>query len=63
MSNWQKIGLKSKEDVFPHVLKCLNEDIEKLITRGLSNEVVFTWFGQTITLRGKAKKKNDKNKN
>lgn len=55
-NNWEK-NFKSKEEGIAHVIKTLFEDSEKILSRSLNGDAVFTWMGTTITLKGKKKKK------
>lgn len=59
-NQWERLKLKSKLEVIPHILKQLFEDSEKINTRSLTKETVISWMGHIINIRAKGKKKDKK---
>lgn len=59
MNNWKR-NFKSKEEGIAHVMKTLFEDKDKILSKSLNGDAVFTWMGNTITLKGKKKKDEKK---
>lgn len=54
MNNWER-NFKSKEEGIAHVIKTLFQDKDKITSKSLTGDAIFTWMGNTITIKGKKK--------
>ena len=60
--NWQRHGMKSKEEAFVRILQTLVENAKELNKKSFTNEAVFHLGGRVITIKGTKREERHKNK-